>query len=250
MPDGTGSANPQAGNGAGQGNAGGSNPQAGNGDPAVNPQAGNSGSGSPPNSQPQMSHEDALEALRKERLANADARKKLAAFEKAQQEADLAKLGDLEKANKQLSDLQAKYADTQRIAQERIVAYEVKLAASDLQFHNPAAAVKLLDWSQLEFDDDGMPKNAAALLKNLAEHDPWLVKSVNAASAGATGQQQQPRASAGGATNPSRSGTNGGAKTPLSHEYIDSLIVGNPQEYVARGAEIRAWLLAHPRRGR
>lgn len=62
---------------------------------------------------------------------------------------------------------------------QRVVKAEAKVQAGEMSFHNPARAAALLDLSKVKVGDDGEPDSAAvkALLKALAESDPYLVKS-------------------------------------------------------------------------
>jgi hypothetical protein len=233
MPEGTRSANPQVGNGAGQG-TGGSSPQVGNGDPTVNPQVGNSGSGNP--QQPQMSLDEAMDALRKERLALADARtklKKLDEFEKAQADAEAAKLTEIDRAGKERDTFKTQ-AETYRA---KLAAMAVQIEAQRLGIVDPEVAATLIA-AKLELDADGTPTNAADLLKELVKAKPYL----------AAGAPQRP--SAGGATNPSRqaSAPAGGANGALSWDVITQLAQQDPDEYNRRRTEIQNWMVRHPLR--
>lgn len=179
----------------------------------------------------------------------AEARREAATYRKAKEEADTAKLTEEQKREKRLADLERAHADLQRTHQDRVLQYEVRLSAAAANFRDPADALSLIDLAAVKFDDEGRPENIGALIEAVAKAKPYLLR--DAAGAGApSGGSQAPNPTAGGATNPSRSSTNGGAKPALSYEFIDQLIATNPQEYVARGEEIRRWLMEHPRRGR
>jgi hypothetical protein len=166
--------------------------------------------------------------LRKEQGAN---RTKIATFEKAQADAEAAKLSDLEKANKKAADLEAQLNERTRASQERIINYEIRLNASSLGIVDPDAAVKLLDWSKLKYDDDGIPTNAAELVQALAKDKPYLVAPANQ------------RITSGGATKPASSSS--AASTDLSWDTIPRM---KPDEYEARRAEIVAWMAKNPLR--
>ena len=116
-------------------------------------------------------HEKIIEQLRKE---NAAARKRLDAFEQAQKEADLAKLSETEKLTAQHSELQAKHAELERRYQERVISAEVQLQAANLGIRHPEKVFRLIDTAELEFDDDGAPKNAKALVEKLLKEMPEL----------------------------------------------------------------------------
>lgn len=165
------------------------------------PQAGATSTtdGQAPVSQTQPTdHEKIIEQLRKE---NAAARKRLDAFEQAQKEADLAKLSETEKLTAQHSELQAKHAELERRYQERVISSEVQVQASALGIVHPEKVYRLIDTSELEFDDDGMPTNAKALIEKLLKEMPELAGEKQQSPA----QQQQQKPPAVPAMNPGRS---------------------------------------------
>jgi hypothetical protein len=123
--------------------------------------------GQAPVSQTPSEHDRIIEQLRKE---NAEARTKLAAFEKAKQEAELAKLGDIEKAAKR-----AELAEAQvKTYQQQLATAHVKLAAQALGIIDPELAALAIA-SKLEFGEDGLPSNADKLLQELVKSKPYLV---------------------------------------------------------------------------
>jgi hypothetical protein len=200
-------------------------PQAG-ATPAPTPQAGEpppanpSGTDTPkPSSRSVDDLEKEIAALRKE---NAERRVKLTAFEKAQADAEAAKLTELEKAKKAQADAEAKATQHEREMQELRVTVSIERQASKLGIVDSEAAAKLLDWSEIEYDDAGKPKNIDKLLEKLAKDKPYLVGKPGAATSG-------------GASNPPKS-QSGGA---LSKEAIERM---SPGEYRARRDEIYAWL--------
>lgn len=108
-------------------------------------------------------------------------RKKLSAYEKkeadevaARKAAEEAQLSEIERVKKQHSELQAQHADYMRTMQERVVRYEVERHAGKLNFIHPELAARLLDWSELEFSEDGTPTNAEKLLEKLLKTAPEL----------------------------------------------------------------------------
>ena len=150
--------------------------------------------------QPQLTLEQALDALRKTRDENAAHRtrlKKLDDYEKAAAEAEKAKLSEVERAARERDEAKAQ-ADAYK---QRIAGYEVRLAAQKLGIIDPDLALLAIQ-SQLEYEDDGTPKNAEKLLTELVKAKPYL--------AGATqpGQPNQPNmrppAQSGPAMNPAR----------------------------------------------
>lgn len=126
---------------------------------------------------------------------------------------------------KQLADLQKERDDTIRQSQERIVNYEVRLQAARMGIVDPDVAAKLLDWSEIEYDDNGSPSNVDDLLKSLLKSKPYLGASKTVSTSG-------------GATNPSRSAT-ASASQPLSWERLSKMTA---QEYDARRPEIQRWM--------
>ena len=146
---------------------------------------------------------------------------------KAKLEAD--KLTETERWQKQATDLQSKYDSDTSALTERIVRYEVERQAAKIGIIDPDAAAQLIDWDALEYDEDGTPKNADALLKDLLKSKPYL--------AGKT------QASAGGATNPSRAQSN--ASGELSWDVITKMTA---EQYNARRAEIQQWMMRNPMR--
>ena len=111
---------------------------------------------------------------------------------KAKLDAD--KLTETERWQKQATELQSKYDSDTTALVERIVGYEVERQAAKLGIIDPEAAAQLLDWDALEYDENGTPINAEALLKDLLKSKPYLAG-------------RQAGMSVGGATNPSRTQT-------------------------------------------
>ena len=202
-------------------------PQAG-GDPAPLPQAGNTPSpdpqaGSDPKTRTSEEYEKEITALRRE---NAGHRTKLTAFEKAEEERKAAALSELEKAQKKASEVETQLATQTKALQEMRVTLAIERNAAKLNIVDPEAAVKLIDLSAIEYDDNGHPKNIEKLLDDLVKAKPYLVS-----------QPGQPKANnSGGASNPPRSQS---GATGLTREIIERM---RPEEYAARREEIYAWL--------
>jgi hypothetical protein len=180
-----------------------------------------------------LSLEQALDALAAARKEAAQHRTKLSAFEKAQADAEAAKLSEQERLTKRVAELEKAKADSERSAQERIVRAEIKAAASTVGIKSELAA-RLIDYAEIEFTDDGEPKNLAKLLEKLAASYPELVATSNAVATPGAAATRQAAASAGGATNPGRSAGNGG----LTLDIIKAMPL---RERVARITEIEAW---------
>jgi hypothetical protein len=142
---------------------------------AETPQAGNHADLPVSEAQNQgLTLEQALDALKKVRAEAAGYRTKLSTFEQAQQEAERAKLSKEEQLQAKIADLERAQADRDRIYQEAQVAYAVEKAATKIGIVDPDAAAKLLDLAQLEFNEDGKPKNAEKLLRDLIQAKPYL----------------------------------------------------------------------------
>lgn len=123
-----------------------------------------------------------LEEARKLRSENKNLRSRLHEFEsKAQSEAD-AKLSEQERLQKRLAELEGDRTERDTKAQERVLRYEVRLHAKDLGIADPGDALKLMDLSEVEYDDDGEPKNIDKLLRDLVRKKPYLTGPAVAAS--------------------------------------------------------------------
>lgn len=165
----------------------------------------------------QQDYDAMIAELRKE---NAQHRTKLKAFEEAQAAADLAKLGDLEKAQKQHADLQAKHAELEQRYKETLINSAVQRSALELGIVHPEKIGRLIDTSQLEFDDDGTPKNAKALVEALLKDMPELAgdKQQTPAQAAQTGAPNVPAMNP-GRSNIAQSGTLPAGKTLSWNDY-------------------------------
>ncbi|HET8909137.1 MAG TPA: phage scaffolding protein [Ktedonobacterales bacterium] len=131
---------------------------------------------------PSMTLEQALDELAKVRKEAASHRTKLNAFEKAQADAQAAQMTDLQRAEAKAAELQRAADDRTRELQEARIEMAVERTASKLGIIDPDAAVKLLDWSKLEYDDDGKPTNVDKLLEALVKARTWLVGNGQATS--------------------------------------------------------------------
>ena len=130
--------------------------------------------------------ERALATIRKLREFEKSAKAQLKELETLRTQAktaDAAKLSDQERLTQRVAELEQTLADAQTQHQERTVRYEVLLKASELGLVDLDAAVRLLDWAALEFDEDGRPTNTEKVLKDLIKAKPYLVKSQAAQTA-------------------------------------------------------------------
>jgi hypothetical protein len=126
-------------------------------------------------------------ALDKERKAN---KKRDEAVARAAQEAENAKLGEVEKANKKALQLQQErdqLAQQVRLINARdaliLAAEKQKVEFASAQAQRDALTIAL---QAAEFDEDGLLKNAEALLKEALKDRDYLIKKTTAAPAGDT----------------------------------------------------------------
>jgi hypothetical protein len=220
--------------------------------PPVDPQAGKAedpqpqaGNNTAPEPQAGDGNETiSLEEARKLRSEASNLRKRLKEFEASHNElktfkeqTEASRLSDTEKQTlaqkkleQQLAEHQSQNNELLRQLQETRINNEVFKQASKLNIIDIDAASKLIDASQIEYDDAGNPTNIDALLKDLVKQRSWLVN-----------KQPAQQTSAGGATNPSRSQSS--APQALSWDVISAM---TREEYAARGQEIQRWILQNP----
>lgn len=117
-------------------------------------------------------------------------RKKLSAYEKAEAEraeqqkaAELAQLSEIERVKKEHAEIQAKHEAAIRELQETKIQHAVIREATGLSFIHPEIASRLLDWSELEYDEQGNPQNTSKLLEKLVKSMPELVRATQAPTA-------------------------------------------------------------------
>lgn len=135
-------------------------------------------------------------------------RKKLTAYEKAEAEreaakkaADEAQLSEIDRVKKQHAEVQAQHNALMLELQETRIQHAVERAAHDLGFLHPEIAGRLLDRAELEYEDNGAPKNAKHLLEKLLKSMPELAKQAEPAQPSGTSQQGN------APTTPTRPGT-------------------------------------------
>jgi hypothetical protein len=202
------------------------------GDPAQNPPApAAGGQGNPPADPNDGDQPMSLEEARKLRRENAALRKRTKDFEDADEAARTAQLSELDKLKKQLADKDSEHGAYRQAMQERLLHQTIATEASKLGVIDPADAAKLLDWAELEFDENGVPTNTAKLLAALVKSKPYLVRGTTPLSSG-------------GPTNPprSQSSTNGGAWDEARYQQL----VSTPGAYntlsPADKAALHAWI--------
>lgn len=190
----------------------------------------------PGTTHPQVSIEDALKeieslktALKKTNAESAGHRIKAKELDELKAQIESEKFSEQEKLQKQISDLKAQHEEAVRQHQETKVRAAVERQAHHIGIVDEDAAVRLLDWSEIEYDDKGSPTNIEDLLKKLLKAKPYLAGKAAASS------------TSGGATNPPRSVST--APPALSREVIASM---KPEEYRERRAEVQQWMNSNP----
>lgn len=129
------------------------------------------------NDQSNLSQDQLLELNKKllaeKRDANKEAQKMradLKALQEAESKRQEADMSELDKAKKLATDAEARIGSIQA----RLVQAEVRSVAASLGFADASIASKLIDSSQLNLDDEGMPTNAKELLEGLLKDHPYL----------------------------------------------------------------------------
>jgi len=111
--------------------------------------------------------------------ARQQAETELNELRKEKDERERATLSDAEKTARDLET--AKKTSTQLVDTNRRLSIENNfLLQNDVSWHNPAAALKLVDLSEVETSDDGTIKNPDVLkaaIAKLAKEQPYLVKA-------------------------------------------------------------------------
>jgi hypothetical protein len=103
-----------------------------------------------------------------------------------------------DRLEKQLADLQKAHEDYRISTQQRLVTQELRVQASDLGFADLSDALRLIDYAELDYDEDGVPTNARKLLEKLAKDKSYLLSATLA--------QQARSQSPGNSPNPRPSG--------------------------------------------
>ena len=214
---GAGAPNPQVGNGGGDGSqVGAPNPQVGNGGATANPQVGNAGSGNPQQPQAALTLEQALDALAKTRLENAQHRTereqttaRLAQLEAELKKRDDASLSELEKAKRDLAEAQQRAAQSIETNQRLRLQVALHALAPNLGIADPSVALAMLlaeHGGKIKYDTEtGEPTNLDKLLEQTLQAHPTLAAQASGQPGALPGQPgMRPAASSGPAMNPAR----------------------------------------------
>lgn len=167
--------------------------------------------------------------LRKENKALRQA--KLEAEEKARK-LEEGQLSDVEKRDARIKELEARAANATKDAQATLIRSSVLIAAQKAGLVDPSIAVRLIDSDDVKYDDEGMPRNADKLVRELLEERPYLKGAVATTSNPAT-----PPPSTGATTNPP-------TQDPSDPNHPGSSHIKDFADYKARKEQIWADLRA------
>src|SRR5579875_3601136 len=103
-------------------------------------------------------------ALKRTNAEAASHRMKAKELEEYKGKVENEQLTEKQRLEKQLSEIQNQHTELLRQHQERSVQYEVKLQAAQLGVKYPEKVSRLLDWSEIEYDDSGNPTNISKLV--------------------------------------------------------------------------------------
>jgi hypothetical protein len=123
-----------------------------------------------------------LEEAKKLRSEANSLRRRLKDFEDKAKADEDAKLSEQERSSKRIADLEGLLARRDSDLKERTIRSATVVEAARLGFADPDDALRLLDPTALEFDDDGNPKNVASELAALAKSKPYLLTTRPAGS--------------------------------------------------------------------
>ena len=124
-----------------------------------------------------------VKTLRQEAAANRKKATDLEAKLKARDDADLT---ETEKLKKQAAEATEKATQAEERSRQRVARAEVLTEATKAKIVDPDAAYRLIR-DDLEFGDDGEPKNVVALIKQLAKERPYLVQKAAGSADGGAG---------------------------------------------------------------
>ncbi len=138
-----------------------------------------------------LTADDYEKLVTKLRRENAEHRVKLKTFEDGERTRSESQLTEQQRLQKAYDELASQHQAMLTEHQETKVRSSVERQARQLGVIDEDAAVRLLDWSELDYDDAGNPTNVETLLKQLLKQRPYLVQGNGRPANG------------GGATNPS-----------------------------------------------
>jgi hypothetical protein len=112
--------------------------------------------------------------VRKLRAEAAEYRRKLRELERELRKRDEEKLSEAERMRMRLSELEKELSQRELLLREHTLRYETMLRARELGIIDPDAAYRLLDLSEVEYDESGRPTNIEKLLRELVRRRPYL----------------------------------------------------------------------------
>jgi hypothetical protein len=175
-PETTGTSAPATGDGDGATPAPGTGSAPASGAPPAKPGS----QAAPPATGDEPAGDGLARAIEAERAQRRDAEKQLrdAGFVKQGDKwVNTAQMSEIEKRDARIKELEDQTAGAAAREQERNLRVAAIEAATTLKFRNPSLAWRLLDIADVKFEDDGTPKNVEALLKKIAEAEPYLVSA-------------------------------------------------------------------------
>jgi hypothetical protein len=127
-------------------------------------------------------HGNAKEELDRHRKFRASYDKQQVEAEAAKKAAEDAQLAEIDRVKKQYAEEQSARAALELELQETHLQHIVEREAQDQNFIHPALIVRLLDSSELEFEN-GKPANVKKLVEKLAKTMPELIRASTPAPA-------------------------------------------------------------------
>jgi hypothetical protein len=116
-----------------------------------------------------------LEEARKLRSESASLRKRLKAFEDAEKQRLDADKSAEERATERIAQLESSLEQERGARRSMVTQVMAVAAARKLGFRDPDLAPRLIANGDVEFTDDGQPKNVERLLGDLAKEHPHLI---------------------------------------------------------------------------
>jgi hypothetical protein len=160
-----------------------------------------------------------IQTLRAAEKEGKAAKAALAEYQKREQEAKDKDLSEQQRLSKTLQQREAELEFERQTRRDQANQHAVERQAAKLGIVDPEAAVKLLDWSSLEYDEDGKPQDVEMALEELVKAKPYLVG------------RQEPKAN-GNPTNPATRQSASGTRRFTAAQIQDRAF------YLANKAEI------------
>jgi hypothetical protein len=133
-----------------------------------------------------------LDEARKLRSENSGLRRRLNDLEAADKARAEAELSEVEKANKRIAELEQRNAEQAQAHQTLVVREAVVTAARKAGFWDPDLAVALVDLADVEFAENGQPKNIDRLVAEVVKAKPRLINGTADSGLGPRGTATNP----------------------------------------------------------